>query len=533
MAFTKITAAGIGSTETVTLDGLSVINDVSIGGTVSIAGTLTYEDVTNVDSVGLITARNGIVVGSGITLSKDGDGFFTGVITATSYSGIDLSDVTGATGDFSIADKIVHTGDTDTAIRFSAANRFTVETGGSERFRVQDDKIMASLDIKPDADSTRDLGTSLNRFANAYFDNLDADGIVVGTGITLSVDGDGFFTGVVTATSLRGTLPPANVSDQNNTSTGYFDLPVGTTGERPGSPADGMIRFNSTLSQTEEYRNSGWFGLSNKFTVTGGTISTTGGYNIHTFTSSGTLTISGASATGIDYIVVAGGGGGGGTRAGGGGAGGVVVATNQTLAAGTYTITIGSGGAAGTGTNDGGDGGSSSLGSIQSCFGGGNGGGQANAGGSGGSGGGGSDGQAGGSGVSGQGNNGGGSTGATGGGGGGGKGGAGGDGGQGAGSTPSSYVGGLGGTSLSNSYSGSSVEYGGGGGGGGRDNYSGGTGGGGGGNGGKTTGTNATAGTANRGGGGGGGGRHSGGDSTHKNGAAGGSGIIILRYLTP
>ena len=87
MAFTKITAAGIGSTETVTLDGLSVINDGSFGGNVSIAGTLTYEDVTNVDSVGLITARNGIVVGSGITLSKDGDGFFTGIVTATSFVG--------------------------------------------------------------------------------------------------------------------------------------------------------------------------------------------------------------------------------------------------------------------------------------------------------------------------------------------------------------------------------------------------------------------------------------------------------------
>ena len=81
MAFTKITAAGIGSTETVTLDGLSVINDGSFGGNVSIAGTVTYEDVTNIDSVGLITARNGIVVGSGITLSKDGDVFFTGIAT--------------------------------------------------------------------------------------------------------------------------------------------------------------------------------------------------------------------------------------------------------------------------------------------------------------------------------------------------------------------------------------------------------------------------------------------------------------------
>jgi len=81
MAFTKITAAGIGSTETVTLDGLSVINDASFNGNVSVGGTLTYEDVTNIDSVGLITARAGVVVGSGITLSKDGDVFFTGIAT--------------------------------------------------------------------------------------------------------------------------------------------------------------------------------------------------------------------------------------------------------------------------------------------------------------------------------------------------------------------------------------------------------------------------------------------------------------------
>ena len=75
MAFTKIQAAGIGSTETVTLHSLSVINNATIG------GVLTYEDVTNVDSIGLITARNGVVVGTGITLSKDGDVFFTGIAT--------------------------------------------------------------------------------------------------------------------------------------------------------------------------------------------------------------------------------------------------------------------------------------------------------------------------------------------------------------------------------------------------------------------------------------------------------------------
>ena len=51
MAFTKIAAAGIGSTELVTLHSLEVLNNATVG------GVLTYEDVTNVDSVGLITAR--------------------------------------------------------------------------------------------------------------------------------------------------------------------------------------------------------------------------------------------------------------------------------------------------------------------------------------------------------------------------------------------------------------------------------------------------------------------------------------------
>ena len=130
MAFTKIAAAGIGSTETVTLHSLEVLNNATVG------GVLTYEDVTNVDSIGIVTARAGVLVGSGITLSKDGDGFFTGVITATSYSGIDLSNVTGAQGDFSIADKIIHTGDTNTALRFPAADTITAETAGSEALRI-------------------------------------------------------------------------------------------------------------------------------------------------------------------------------------------------------------------------------------------------------------------------------------------------------------------------------------------------------------------------------------------------------------
>ena len=91
MALTKVTGQVIKNTTDVTVGVLTVTNTLAVGGTVSIGGTLTYEDVTNVDAVGLITARNGIVVGSGITLSKDGDVFFTGIATGNGSGLTDLN----------------------------------------------------------------------------------------------------------------------------------------------------------------------------------------------------------------------------------------------------------------------------------------------------------------------------------------------------------------------------------------------------------------------------------------------------------
>ena len=65
---------------------ITFVTDAKFDGTVGIAGTLTYEDVTNVDSIGIITARTGVIVGSGVTLNATGV-IATGVITATSFIG--------------------------------------------------------------------------------------------------------------------------------------------------------------------------------------------------------------------------------------------------------------------------------------------------------------------------------------------------------------------------------------------------------------------------------------------------------------
>ena len=56
------------------------------------------------------------------------------------------------TGDLSIADKIVHTGDTNTAIRFPAADTVTAETGGSERVRLDSSGNLALGGFTPPAD---------------------------------------------------------------------------------------------------------------------------------------------------------------------------------------------------------------------------------------------------------------------------------------------------------------------------------------------------------------------------------------------
>jgi len=93
-------------------------------------------------------------------------------------------------------------------------------------------------------------------------------------------------------------------------------------------------------------------------TATGGTITTfTSGnvtYQVHTFTTSSSFVVSSLGSLGdqaiVDYLVV-GGGGGGGTNGGGGGGGGQVIAGTYTPTVDSFTITVGTGGAAGDPNN--------------------------------------------------------------------------------------------------------------------------------------------------------------------------------------
>ena len=281
----------------------------------------------------------------------------------------------------------------------------------------------------------------------------------------------------------------AGVSDQANTSTGYFDLPNGTTAQRPGSPDNGAMRYNSTIGLGEIYQSGFWQSMNFAYQ--------------------------------IDFLVVGGGGGGGGRyMAGGGGGGGYLAVTDTAGSAAAYAIVVGAGGAGGSAESVPGSNGGNSSFNTTTAIGGGGGGSYSSIinGYSGGSGGGGSGYSGiGGSGTTGQGNAGG--NGAVYGAGGGGGASAVGQNGI---DTNQGGDGGAGGLWNGNYYAG--------GGGGGDYQGAGGSAGGSGvgGNGAALNGT-PTAGVTNRGGGGGGANGYAGGAAIL--GGNGGSGVVIVRYL--
>ncbi len=125
---------------------ISTNGDVTIGGNLGIGGTLTYEDVTNIDSVGVITARDGLRV--------------TGIATVT--GGVNVTGVSTFTSDVRMR---TSTSNTDVVIGNISQGNFNRGT----------------LAVKASADAN---GTPLD--ANIYLEERDG-----AEGYTLSVDSDG------------------------------------------------------------------------------------------------------------------------------------------------------------------------------------------------------------------------------------------------------------------------------------------------------------------------------------------------------
>ena len=176
-----------------TTTGVSTFNNLDVG------VVLTYQDVTNVDSVGIITARSTI----------------------------------DAQGEVAIADTIVHTGDTNTSLRFPAADTITAETAGTERLRIDNNgKILIS--------------TSTTSEAHANNDEL-----IIGS----SSDDANHGLTIVTPSSKYGTVAFSDGSGGNsqglleyNHSGDFFRIYTGGTGEKFRITSAGSVRIGGSTA---------------------------------------------------------------------------------------------------------------------------------------------------------------------------------------------------------------------------------------------------------------------------------------------
>ena len=98
-----------------------------------------------------------------MSVSIDGAGSLIGV-----DQGLNIVGLTTLTGGIILDDSISHIGDTDTKIRFPAADTFTVETAGSERLRIKSDGNVGIGTENPD--------TQLQLFGSSTTGNLKIGG---------------------------------------------------------------------------------------------------------------------------------------------------------------------------------------------------------------------------------------------------------------------------------------------------------------------------------------------------------------------
>ena len=183
------------------------INSLSGVGTVTLSPT--GVDIAGITTASTLRATTGIITTLQVgTISGDGSAL-TGVAstenirtntnatflqninvsgsttTGSLVSGGAISGTTGTfTGDVDIADKIVHTGDTNTAIRFPAADTVSVETGGSERARINSDGqlLVGTTETSPYANRTGLFNKNGGNYVSVTTDSSNDCGIVFGDG---------------------------------------------------------------------------------------------------------------------------------------------------------------------------------------------------------------------------------------------------------------------------------------------------------------------------------------------------------------
>ena len=298
--------AGAGGTFAVNSTGIHTTKSVGIGTTTATGAADTNN--TTVLNAGIVTANNfyGALTGNATGLSGSPNitinnltgvaATFTGVLTYEDVTNVDSVGIITARSHVSIADSILHTGDTDTSIRFPAADTFTVETAGSEALRVDSSgrlllgtttegaALADNLTVADSGDCGITIRSGTTNYGSIYFSdatsgadeyrgqieynhNTDVLKIYAGAsnkltlnsslGKTVDVTGNIFASGVATATAFHGdgsnltNLPAAGLTTEAFTSSGIVTAVRLSTAQDHKITATGFTTITSSGSGTE------------------------------------------------------------------------------------------------------------------------------------------------------------------------------------------------------------------------------------------------------------------------------------------
>jgi len=265
---TDMTAGMIGTDEFIVLDagadrrkaaseiGLSIFNNdagftTNVG---DITGVTAGSGITGGGSSGTVTINHAdtssqsSVNNSGATfvqdVTVDGFGHVTGLGSAT-ISPATIGAATSAQG--SLADSATQPGDNISTLTNDAG--YTTNVGDITG-------VTAGAGITGGGTS----GTvTINHADTSSQGSVNNSGATVIQDVTL--DTYGHVTGLASR-SLTASDVGAAAYSQGTSDTGYFDVPSGTTAQRPSSPTVGMIRYNSSRGCFEGYTASGWVNMS-------------------------------------------------------------------------------------------------------------------------------------------------------------------------------------------------------------------------------------------------------------------------------
>ena len=204
---------GITGAGGVNITGVVTATSGSFSGDVTVGGVLTYEDVTNVDSIGVITARSGIRVGAGQSIGSDG--------AAVVYYG-DGSNLDGVVSGIELEQAGSSVGTSVTAINFASGATLTSVSSGIST-------VTIAAGILTTASSASGIVTFLS-LSNAQDHKLTVSGIT-----TISCTG-----------GTEGESHTVRVVNSGITTVGFSTFFLFPSGSAPSLPtADGAISLIS------------------------------------------------------------------------------------------------------------------------------------------------------------------------------------------------------------------------------------------------------------------------------------------------